>query len=206
MALVLGTLMTENPLFETWTTPHGLLPFDRIRTEHFPPAFDRGMERHDAEIEAIAHAPEPPTFANTVEALEGAGRLLSRVSAVFFNLNSSNTTDALEAVALDYAPKLAGHYTRIDLNPDLFARIADLYGRRESLGLAEDQYRLLERLYRDFVRSGAQLPPEQKQRMAAISERLATLHTLFGQNVLHDEKAWHLDLTEADLDGLPDFL
>src|SRR5690349_1783662 len=197
--------MNENPFFESWTTPFGMPPFDRIRPEHFPPAFDRGMEQQIGEIGEITGDPAPPTFANTIAALEHSGRLLDRVSRVFFNLDSSNTNDALQSIARDYAPKLAQHQMRIALDPALFARIADLYARRTGLGLAADQLRLLERYHLRFVRSGALLSPEQKQRMAALSERLATLHTLFGQNVLHDERDWQLVLDETDLDGLPDF-
>ncbi|HYD65860.1 M3 family metallopeptidase [Azospirillum sp.] len=197
--------MTDNPFFEAWTTPFGLPPFDRIAPEHFPPAFDQGMAEQIAEVEAITASTEPPTFANTVEAMERSGRLLTRVSSVFFNLNSSNTSDALEAIARDYAPKLAQHHMRIALDPTLFARIADLFARRDTLGLATDQMRLIERMHLDFIRSGAGLEAEAKARMSAISERLATLHTLFNQNVLHDEKEWHLALDEGDLDGLPGF-
>src|SRR5215468_7840118 len=177
--------MTDNPFFETWSTPFGLPPFNRIRPEHFPPAFDRAMADHDVEIAAITGSAATPTFANTIEALERSGRLLDRVSRVFFNLDSSNTNDALEAIARDYAPKLAQHQTRIALNDGLFGRIAELYERREALGLALDQHRLLERHHMRFVRGGALLRPEQKTRMAAIAERLASLHTHFGQNVLH---------------------
>jgi peptidyl-dipeptidase Dcp len=197
--------MSDNPFFETWATPFGLPPFERIRAEHFAPAFDRGMAEHAAEVQAIARSAEPPSFENTVEALELSGRLLDRVSRVFFNLNSSHTNDALEAIARDYAPRLAQHGMRIALDPDLFARVADLHDRRDALGLAPDQMRLLEREHLGFVRSGARLAPEAKARMAEISERLATLHTVFGQNVLHDEKEWRLVLEEADLDGLPGF-
>ena len=197
--------MSENAFFETWTTPFGLPPFDRIRPEHFPPAFDRAMATHGAEIAAVTVSAVAPTFANTIEALERSGRLLDRVSRVFSNLDSSNTNAALEAIARDYAPKLAQHQTKILLDEGLFARIADLHARRDTLGLAADQLRLLERHHLRLVRSGALLGPEQKARMAAIAERLAVLHTLFGQNVLHDERDWQLALDEADLHGLPDF-
>jgi len=198
--------MTDNPFFKAWTTPFCLPPFDHIAPEHFPPAFDRGMAEQIAEVEAITASTEPPTFADTVEAMERSGRLLTRVSSVFFNLNSSNTSDALEAIARDYAPKLAQHHMRIALDPTLFARIADLFTRRDTLGLATDQMRLIERMHLDFIRSGAGLEAAAKARMSAISERLATLHTLFNQNVLHDEKDWHLALGERDLDGLPGFV
>jgi peptidyl-dipeptidase Dcp len=198
--------MTENPFFADWTTPFGLPPFALFRPEHFAPAFDRGMAEHDAEIAAIAGSAEPPSFANTIEALERNGRLLDRVSRVFFNLDASDTNEALEAIARDYAPKLAQHQTRVALDPALFARIADLYARRAALGLAADQLRLLERHHLRLTRAGALLGPEQKTRMAAINERLASLHTLFGQNVLHDERAWQLVLDADDLVGLPDFV
>src|SRR6516164_2759049 len=139
--------MTENPFFETWTTPFGLPPFERIRPEHFPPAFDRAMTEHNAEIAAITGSVVGPTFANTIEALERSGRLLDRVSRVFFNLDASNTNDALEAIARDYAPKLAQHQTQIALEEGLFGRIAVLYERRNTLDLAPDQRWLLERYH-----------------------------------------------------------
>lgn len=197
--------MTGNPFFETWTTQFGLPPFDRIRAEHFLPAFERGMAEHADEVAAIAGQEEPPSFANTVEALERSGRLLDRVSSVFFNLNSSATSDALEAVAREIAPRLALHRMRVALDPGLFRRIDALHADRDRLALAPDQRRLLERHHRGFVRSGAALDSDAKSRLTAISERLASLQTLFGQNVLHDETAWTLELEEADLDGLPAF-
>ncbi|HEY1432747.1 MAG TPA: M3 family metallopeptidase, partial [Stellaceae bacterium] len=183
----------------------GMPPFDRIRAEHFPPAFDRGMLEQITEIAAITDLAASASFTNTIEAMERSGRLLERVSRVFFNLAASNTDDALEAIARDYAPRLAQHQMRIVLDPDLFARIADLHARCASLELDPDQLRLIERYYLRFVRSGAMLTTEKKQRMAEISERLASLHTLFGQNVLNDERDWQLVLDAADLDGLPPF-
>jgi peptidyl-dipeptidase Dcp len=197
--------LDDNPLLQPWDTPFGLPPFDRIRPEHFPPAFDHAIKTHTAEIAAIAAAPEPPDFPNTIEALERSGRLLTRVGRVFDNLTASATNEALDAIDRDYAPRLAAHHARIMLDTALFARIDALYRRRDALGLAPDQLRLLERHHLRFVRAGALLDPERKARMAAISERLATLHTLFGQNVLHDEDEWRLVLDETDLDGLPDF-
>src|SRR5258706_368196 len=195
--------MTENPFFEAWNTPFELPPFDRIRPEHFPPAFDLGMAEHAAEIAAIAGAGAPPDFANTVEALERSGRLLRRVGRVFSNLTSSATNAALDAIDRDYAPRLAAHRIKIMLDPALFARVDALWRERDTLGLAIDQRRLLERHHLNFVRNGALLDPAQKARMAAISERLASLHTAFGQNVLHDEDEWRLVLDEGDLGGPP---
>lgn len=198
--------MIDNPFFETWTTAYGLPPFDRIRPEHFAPAFDRGMAEQLAETDAIAQNSAPASFANTIEALERSGRMLERVANVFFNLTSSNTSDALDVIERDYAPKLAQHHMRVALNPQLFRRVAALYGERRTLGLSEEQIRLLERHHLGFIRSGAALSPQAKERMAVISERLASLHTAFGQNVLHDEKEWHLVLDESDLAGLPETL
>lgn len=198
-------VMTNNPFFEAWTTPFELPPFDRIRPEHFPPAFDRGMAEHQAEIAAIVGAAESPDFANTIAALERSGRLLTRVGRVFDNLTSSATNDALDRIDRDYAPKLAAHHMRVMLDARLFARLDALYRARDDLGLESDQLRLIERHHLRFVRAGARLDPEGKARMAEIAERLATSHTLFGQNVLHDEDDWRLVLNESELDGMPEF-
>ena len=197
--------MTDNPFFEPWNTPFELPPFERIDPAHFPPAFEQGMAEQAGEIAAIAGCAAAPDFANTIEALERSGRLLRRVSRVFHNLDSSATNEALQAIDRDYAPKLAAHQMRIALDPGLFARIDALYQKRDQLALQPDQLRVLERHHLRLVRSGARLDPEQKARMSAISQRLATLHTLFGQNVLHDEDEWRLVLDEEELDGLPDF-
>jgi peptidyl-dipeptidase Dcp len=197
--------MTDNPFFETWDTPFELPPFERIDPSHFPPAFDRGMAEQMAEIAAIAGTSAPPDFANTIEALERSGRLLRRVSRVFHNLDSSATNEALQAIDRDYAPKLAAHQMRIALDPGLFARIDALYRDAGGIALRPEQRRLLARHHLRLVRSGARLDPNEKARMSAISQRLATLHTVFGQNVLHDEDEWQLVLEEGELDGLPDF-
>ena len=196
----------SNPLLAPWTTPFGAPPFDQIRPEHFSPAFTDAMASHLAEVAAIGAAPAPPSFANTIEALQRAGKTLNRVGAVFSNLVVSLGGPALEALDREMSPKLAQHAMQVSLDPAVFARVDALHKRRGTLGLAEDQRRLLERTHLGFVRSGAALDPAAKARMTAISERLAVLHTAFGQNVLHDEKAWHLQLAEADLDGLPPFV
>ncbi len=199
--------MTEaNPLLAPWTTPCGVPPFDLIRPEHFAPAFAAAMAAHRAEIAATGADPAPPSFANTIEALQRSGRLLDRVTNVFSNLVVSQGGAALEALDREMSPKLAQHGTEVALDPALFARVAALHGQRDELDLAEDQRRLLERTHLGFVRSGAGLDAAAKARMSAVSQRLAALHTAFGQNVLHDEKAWHLSLAESDLDGLPDFV
>ncbi len=197
--------MTEtNPLLETWTAPFGVPPFDRIRAEHFPPAFEAALAAHKAEIAAIANDPAPPTFANTMEALERAGSLLTRVASVFFNLTLSAATPELQAVERDWAPRLARHRTEVALDPGVFRRVAALHAERAELGLEPDQFRLLERRHMGLLRAGAGLDAVARGRLTDISTRLATLHTAFGQNVLADENAWHMVLSEADLDGLPE--
>ncbi len=198
--------MSTNPFFTPWTTPFAAPPFDLIEPEHFPPAFAEGMRVHLAEIEAIASDAAEPSFENTIEAMERSGRLLTQVSGVFFNLNASQGNDALRQIDLDLAPVLAEHGMRVALNPGLFARVDDLHTQRAKLGLDAVQMRLLERTHLGFVRSGAALDAPARERLSAISQRLATLHTQFGQNVLHDEKEWFLPLAAADLDGLPDFV
>ena len=196
----------QNPLLALWNTPFGVPPFDQIRAEHFAPAFEQAMREHLAEIEAITADPAPPDFANTIEAMQRSGRLLARIGNVFSNLVASQGGDALEAVEREMSPRLAQHAMRISLDPALFSRVSALHRRGSSLALAQAQSRLLERVHLGFLRSGSGLDAEGRARMSAISERLAVLHTRFGQNVVHDERAWHLPLAEDDLAGLPDFV
>lgn len=191
-----------NPFFETWTGPFEMPPFDRIRPEHLMPAFRRGFDEHLAEIEAIVAQPEI-TFANTLEAGERIGKLLERVCLVYGNLLSSMSCDALEAVAREVSPLLAQHNTRITVHEGSFRRIADLYARRDALGLDAQQMRMLERAYESARRNGATLSPEDKAKLSDLSERMEMIHVQFGQNVMHDENTWALELDEADLDGLP---
>ncbi|HYY83368.1 MAG TPA: M3 family metallopeptidase [Beijerinckiaceae bacterium] len=198
---------SPNPLFETWTTPFEAPPFDRLAPEHFRPAFDRAVAEQKAEIAAIAGSADEAAFDNTLGALERSGRLLRRVGAVFFNLAGAHTNDALQAIERELAPLLSKHRSDIFMNEALYRRVSSLYARREELGLSPEQARVLERYHTIFVRAGAQLGPEEKQRLAAILERLATLGTQFSQNVLADEKAYALVLDgEADLAGLPGFV
>ena len=196
----------ENPLLQPWTTPFGLPPFDLIRPAHFEPAFTVAIAEHLAEIVEIGSDPAGPTFANTLEALERSGRLIGRVGAVFDNLCMSLGGAALEDVRRHMAPVLAQHGMQVALDPAVFARVDALFQARATLGLEDDQMRLLERAHQGFVRSGAALDAAAKARLTAISSRLAELHTAFGQNVLHDEKAWSLTLDPAAVAGLPGFV
>ncbi|MEI8146142.1 MAG: M3 family metallopeptidase [Alphaproteobacteria bacterium] len=200
------TQLLDDPFLAPWTTPFGIAPFSTIRPEHFGPAFDRALGEHRAEVEAIATNPAAPTFANTIDALEAAGHALSRVSGVFYNLVGADTNDALQAIQRDYAPIMAAHWTAIGLDPRLFARVTALHEAAASLTLSAEQARLLDRTYKGFVRSGARLDEAGKARMRELSGRLATLGTTFGQNILKDESTWTMALSEADLEGLPDFL
>jgi len=179
--------MSENPLLSPWNTPFGLPPFGAIEPAHFPPAFEAAMAAHRIEIAEIGANPAAPSFANTVEALEGAGRLLSRIGATFFNLVASHATETLPQVERDIAPKLAAHRMAVALDPALFRRVAALHQQREGLALAPDQHRLLERLHLRLMRAGAGLDAKARARLSEISTPLATLHTSFGQNVLADE-------------------
>jgi peptidyl-dipeptidase Dcp len=200
--------MSANPFFESqWNTPFELPRFSEIRPEHYGPAFEKGLAEHIAEIEKIARNPEPPTFANTIVTFENGGALLRRVGRVFWNLSGSNTNEALQAIERDISPKLSQHYSAIYMHGELFARIEALHGQRHALGLDAEQMRVLELIYKDFVRSGAKLDEASRKRVAEISTRLATLTTSFSQNVLKDEADFTLTLeAPGDLAGLPESL
>lgn len=195
----------ENPLLAPWTGPFEAPPFAAIEPGHFHPAFETALKAHRAEIDAIAAHPAAPSFANTIDAMERSGRDLDRVSSVFFNLAGADTNDALQAIEREIAPVLSRHHSETYLNEALFQRIAALKAQAASLGLSAEQARVLDRYHLNFTRSGAGLGAEAKARLAAIAERLSTLATQFGQNVLKDEKDWMLLLGEGDLAGLPEF-
>jgi peptidyl-dipeptidase Dcp len=202
-----SALPPENPFAAAWTTPFGLPPFAAIRPEHIAPALHAGLAAHAAEIEAIAHDPAPPSYANVIDALERAGDDLSRAAGVFYNLAGADTNEALQAIEREMAPVMSRHWSSIGMNPHLFARVDALFERRSSLDMTPEQARVLDLTHKGFVRSGAKLDDADKKRLAAINERLSTLGTAFSQNVLKDEASYALILhDEADLAGLPDFL
>lgn len=193
-----------NPLIVPWLTPFGIAPFDTIEPQHYAAAFDLALAEHLAEIDAIAADPAPPTFANTIRALETSGALLTRIGDLFFNLSSADTNDALQEIERDLAPRLSRHDSAIYQNSALFQRISALYEARCALDLPAEDARVLERIHTAFVRAGAKLDGKTQARVAEIKSRLAELVTQFSQNVLADEQEWHMMLeTEADLDGLP---
>jgi peptidyl-dipeptidase Dcp len=195
----------ENPLLTDWTGPFELPPFARIKPEHFRPAFELTLAKHRSEIDAIAADPAAPNFDNTIVALEKSGRELERVANVFFVLAGADTSEEIEAVERDISPLLARHSNALYLNRALYARIVDLYKKRSALDLDAEQARVLDRYHTRFVRAGAGLEKVAQDRLAAINERLASLGTQFGQNVLADEKSFAMVLEEGDLAGLPDF-
>jgi len=192
----------ENPLLIGWQTPHQAPPFDEIKPEHFLPAFERAFVDHAAEVAAITHDPATPDFANTVTALERSGRLLTKVSAVFYDLVSAHSNPAILEIDKEVSLRMARHWNPIMMNAVLFGRIAMLHENRANLKLTSEQSRLLERTYIRFHRAGAGLDEEAKTRMAEINERLADLGTTFRHHLLGDEQEWVLELGEGDRAGL----
>ena len=201
------TTFTANPLLGTWSGPYGLPPFAQTGAEHFAPAFGVALKAHRAELDAIAANTAAPTFENTVAAFDKSGRMLARIDQMFYNLASSETSPALQAVEREMAAPMAAHGNAIYMNAELFRRIDRLHGKRAALGLTAEQMRLLERVHLDFVRAGANLAAQAQTRYATIMEKLAELTTQFSQNVLADEAAYRLVLKdENDLAGLPAFV
>jgi peptidyl-dipeptidase Dcp len=194
-----------NPLLQSWDTPFGIPPFERVRPEDFVPALEAAMHAHRNEIDAIATCSEAPTFANTVAALDRAGRALVRVELLFHNLCASETSPALQAAERQMAPRLAAHHNAILLNPTMFSRLDRLHADRAGLSLRAEELRLLERIHMDFMLAGARLSAAAKKRLEEIVERLAALTTQFSPNVLADESSDGLVLrNEGDLAGLPE--
>lgn len=196
--------VTDNPFFEQeWATPYGVPPFDRIRMEHYAPAFERGMSLHNEQIEAIVSSNEEPTFENTVLAYDNSGEMLSRVATVFELLASAETNDQMQAYASEIFPRLAAHYDAIAMNDALFERVKQVYESRVAQCLTGDELRLTEKMYEEFVRSGALLSEEDKAKLSQINEQLSALSVKFGQNVLAETNAFTLEAELDELDGLP---
>jgi len=199
--------MSNNPLLQDWAGPHGLPPFADIEPAHFQPAFDIALAEHRAEVDAIASQAEAPSFANTLAAFDASGRRLTRLEHLFYTLAASATSPELQAAQRAMAAPLADHGSAVYMHQGLFARVELLFEQREQLGLTPEQRRLLERVHLDFLRAGARLAPEARERYAAVMARLAELNTLFAQNVLAGENGYQLRLTtETDLAGLPGFV
>ena len=197
--------MTENtnPFLTASHTPFETTPFHLIKTEHFEPAMEEGMKIHNREVDDIVNCPDEPTFANTIVALEKSGSLLDRVSTVFGNLLSAETSDELEALAERMMPRLTEHSNNISLNEKLFARIKQVYDETDKEALSQEERMLLQNTYNGFIRSGANLAPEQKERFRQLSAELSVLTLKFSQNNLKETNRYELMLTPEQTDGLP---
>ena len=197
--------MTENtnPFLTAYHTPFETIPFHLIKTEHFEPAIEEGMKVHNQEVDAIIHCLDEPTFHNTIVALEKSGSLLDRVSTVFGNLLSAETSDELEAIAERVMPRLSEHSNNISLNEKLFARIKQVYDETDKEALTPEERMLLQNTYNGFIRSGANLAPEQKERFRQLSAELSVLTLKFSQNNLKETNRYELLLTPEQTDGLP---
>ena len=195
--------MAENPFAHPSTLPYRLPPFDRVENAHYRPAFEQGMREQRAEVQQITADPAAPDFQNTLVALERSGQMLSRVAAVFFNLNASNTDPQMQEIDSEIAPKLQAHEDAIFLDPELFARVDAVYRRRASLQLDSESLQLLERYYIEFVRAGARLSDTDKARLRDINGQLSSLTTQFKQNVLKATKNGAVIVDSAEeLEGL----
>ncbi len=196
---------SPNPFYAEYDTPHQTPPFEEINTEHYMPAFEKGMAEQQAEVEALATSPDEPTFENTLVAMEESGELLNRVSNVFFNLTGANTSDELQEIYKEVAPKLSRHYDNIYLNEDLFRRVKTIYENQDQLDLNREQQKLLEDYYKDFVRGGANLSDGDKKEFRKINEELSSLSVQFDENILKENNKFELVIDdEADLAGLPE--
>ena len=191
-----------NPFFQEWNTPYEVPPFLDIKDEHYMPAYEQGMKENLEEIDAIVNNPEAPTFANTIEELERTGQLLSKVGRVFSNLASSNTNPKLQELQRELSPMLSAHYDKISLNEGLFNRVNAIWQNRENLDLTKEQTKLLNDTRKGFVRSGALLSEDQKERISEINSKISGLSTSFGQNLLAETNGFELILEASDLEGL----
>ncbi|UCE41246.1 MAG: M3 family metallopeptidase [Candidatus Aminicenantes bacterium] len=196
---------TQNPFFEDWDTqtPFGVPPFDRIKEAHYMPAFLKAMEEHKAEIEEIVQNSDPPSFANTIEAMDRSGVLLKKVNYVFQNMAGAHTNEKIQQIEREVAPLLAKHDDDINLNQGLFKKTKSIYEQKESLDLTPEQSMLLEQTYKGFVRGGANLSIDKKARFREINEELSVLSVNFAKNVLDETNAFEMVLEEEDLAGLP---
>ncbi len=199
-----ASMADENPFFKPYDTPYGTPPFDKIKIEHYEPAFDEAIRQHRVEIETIAANPFAPTFRNTIAAMEYSGEMLNRVSGVFFNLLSAESNDEMMMISQRLSPKLSEHSNNINLNEKLFARVKTVYDNRLTSGLVPEQIRLVEKYYEQFENSGATLSAEDKETYRKLSMELSKTTLDFGQNNLKETNRFEMLLTdEADLAGLP---
>ena len=201
------TTQTEtNPFLSEFQTEHGVPPFDKIKLEHYEPAFLKGIEEQNANIDAIVNNSEAPTFENVIVALDNSAPILDRVSAIFYNMTDAEKTPGLNELSIKIAPTLSEHSDNISLNQELFKKVNAVYQQKEFLKLTTEQERLLEETYKDFVRSGANLSPEKQARLREINKQLSTLGLTFSDNILNENNAFKLYIDkEEDLAGLPEW-
>ena len=195
-----------NPLLEPWDTPFDMPPFDRIEDGQFMKAVETALTQAREAVAAIADNPETPSFSNTIEALETADETLGRVLSVFYNLAGADSNDERQELSREFSPMLSAYSSDVAMNAALFARIETLWQSRDTLELTDEQQRLLFLTRRRFVRAGAELEGIAKDRLRSVTERLASLGVQFTQNLLADERDWSMELTEDELEGLPDFV
>lgn len=201
-----ATKTDNNPFLSEFQTPNGVPPFDKIKLEHYEPAFQKGMEEQNTNIQAIIDNTETPSFENVIAALDNSSPILDRVGGVFHNLTEAETTDKLTALSIKLAPELAEHEDNISLNQELFKKIDAVYRQKESLGLSREQERLLEKTYKGFVRSGANLPADKQNRLREINKQLSTLGITFSNNILNENNDFKLFVDKKeDLAGLPEW-
>ena len=194
-----------NPFLATYNTPFDVPPFDKIQNKDYLPAVEEGIMQHNAEIDKIVTNGDAPTFANTIEALEKSGDLLTRVNIVFFNIKEANTNDSIDHLAEQIAPMMSQHGDAINLNEQLFARVKAVYDQKSSLNLTPEQARLLDETYKRFVRGGANLPADKKEALKKINEQLSLLSLKFGNNMLAETNNFKLVIEKSeDLAGLPE--
>lgn len=195
---------TDNPLLGEFDTPFGVPPFEQIKAAHFMPAYLKGFEEQKKNVRKIITSTQEPTFDNTIKELEYSGELLTRVSRIFGSLNSANTNDSLQAISLEMAPLSSRHRDDINLNDTLFMKVKSVYENREKFKLTEEEQKVLEDTYKNFVRNGAELSAEDKDKLRRINEELSLLSVRFGQNLLAETNAFMLIIDrEEDLAGLP---
>lgn len=201
-----ATQTESNPFFSEFQTPDGVPPFGQIKLEHYEPAFRKGMEEQNKLIQAIVDSKEEPNFENVIVAFDNSSPILDRVGGVFYNLTEAETTDELTALSMKLAPVLSEHGDNISLNHDLFLKIKAVYDKKDALGLNTEQNRLLEKIYKDFVRSGANLPADKQARLRDINKQLSTLGITFSNNILNENNEFKLFVDKKeDLAGLPDW-
>ncbi len=202
-----ATKTETNPFLSEFTNEYGAPPFDKIKMEHYEPAFLKGIEEQNKDIEAIINNTEAPTFENTIVALDNSGEILSRVGGVFFNMTEAEANDSITELSMKIAPMLSEHSDNIYLNQDLFKKVNAVYAQKESLNLTSEQSRLLDKYYKAFVRSGAALDADKQQQLREINKQLATLELDFSNHVLNENNAYQLVIdNENDLSGLPDWV